>query len=133
MNLIFCLALGFRIENTALLPVAFAWMFFIAVFCASIGTVIGSLLEDIQSFQLMMNFFIMPFFLFSNALFPLDRLPQGMRTIVSLNPLSHGIDGLRGSLTHGFFFGAGADLCVLGIFTAILFILASYLFSLIEP
>jgi ABC-2 type transport system permease protein len=128
----FCIVVGFRIENLIFLPVAAAFMFLIAVFCAAVGTAIGSLLEDIQSFQFIINFIIMPLFLFSNALFPVEGLSKAMRTIIYLNPLSYGIDGLRGALTHNLLFSLGVDSLVLGICTAILLAVASYLFSLIQ-
>ena len=44
------------------------------VFCA-LGTAIGSLLQDMQGFQLVMNFLVMPIFFLSGALFPLGNLP----------------------------------------------------------
>jgi ABC-2 type transport system permease protein len=89
-------------------------------------------LEDMQGFQLIMNFLIMPLFFFSNALFPLEGLPKVLRFVIHLNPLSYGIDGLRGSLTHGFHFGLGFDFVILNIVAVILVGVGSYLFSLIQ-
>ena len=45
-------------------------MFLIALVFSAIGTAIGSVLKDMQGFQLIMNFLVMPLFFFSNALFP---------------------------------------------------------------
>ena len=81
-----------------------AFMFMIAVLCTSIGTAVASVLEDIQGFQLIINFLVMPLFFFSNALFPVAGLPGILKLVVRLNPLSYGIDGIRGALTHGFLF-----------------------------
>jgi len=127
-----CFIVGFRVENLMLIPVALCFMFLIAVLCAAIGTAIASVLEDMQGFQLIMNFLIMPLFFFSNALFPLEGLPKVLRFVIHLNPLSYGIDGLRGALTHGFHFGLGFDFVVLSIVTVILVGIGSYLFSLIQ-
>ena len=132
MVFVICIIVGFRVENLFLLPIALVFMFLIAVLCAAIGTAIASVLEDVQGFQLIMNFLIMPLFFFSNALFPLEGLPKALRLIIHLNPLSYGIDGLRGALTHGFLFGLGLDFFVLGVVTAILVGIGSYLFSLIQ-
>jgi ABC-2 type transport system permease protein len=132
MVFVVCIIVGFRVERLMLIPVAFLFMFLIAVLCAAIGTAIASVLEDVQGFQLIMNFLIMPLFFFSDALFPLEGLPKALRLIIYLNPLSYGIDGLRGALTHGFLFGLGLDLLVLGTVTAILVGIGSYLFSLIQ-
>ncbi|MGD0310299.1 MAG: ABC transporter permease [Acidobacteriota bacterium] len=54
-----------------------------------------------------MNFLVMPPFFFSGALFPLDGLPKALRLATELNPLTYGVDGLRGALTHGSVFGLG--------------------------
>ena len=130
--IVICIAVGFRIENLLMLPVALMFMFLIAVLCASIGTVIASVLEDMQGFQLIMNFLIMPLFFFSNALFPLEGLPKPLQIIIHLNPLSYGIDGLRGALTHGYHFGLGPDFLILTVIAMILVGIGSYCFSLIE-
>ena len=129
---VICIIVGFRVESLILIPVALFFMFLIAVLCAAIGTAIASVLEDMQGFQLIMNFLIMPLFFFSNALFPLEGLPKVLRLVIRLNPLSYGIDGLRGTLTHGFHFGLGFDFVILSIVTVILVGIGSYLFSLIQ-
>ena len=49
-----------------------------------------------------------------------------------LNPLSYGVDGLRGALTSGFAFGVATDFAVLGGLAVILLAISAYLFSKIE-
>jgi ABC-2 type transport system permease protein len=130
--LIICSLAGFRLGNFFLLPVALGFMFLIALLGNSIGAAIGSALEDVQGFQLIMNFLVTPLFFFSNALFPVDGLPAPLRLVVNLNPLSYGIDGLRGALGHTFLFGPAIDFAVLGGITAILLGIGSFLFSRIQ-
>ena len=67
-----------------------------------------------------MNFIVPPLFFFSSALFPVPDLPGAVRLVVQLNPLSYGVDGLRGVLTSGFVFGVATDFAVLGGLAAIL-------------
>ena len=98
----------------------------------AIGTAVGSAFEDMQGFQLIMNFIVLPLFFFSSALFPVPELPGAMRLAVRLNPLSYGVDGLRGALNGGFAFGAATDLAVLGALAAILLATGAWLFSKIE-
>jgi len=98
----------------------------------AIGTAVGSAFEDMQGFQLIMNFIVLPLFFFSSALFPVPDVPGAMRFAVRLNPLSYGVDGLRGALSGGFAFGAATDLAVLGGLAAILLAIGAYLFSKIE-
>ncbi|MBF0567119.1 MAG: ABC transporter permease [Nitrospirae bacterium] len=127
-----CLIAGFRVENAALLPVALIFMFLIAILFTAVGTVVGSLLEDMQAFPLIMNFLVMPLFFFSGALFPLNDVPKVLRIAINFNPMSYGVDGLRGALSHGFHFGLGTDFVVLGILSTILLLLGSYFFSKIQ-
>ena len=129
---VICLIFGFRFESSYLLPLAILFMFLIALLFTSIGTVIGSILRDMQGFPLVMNFLVMPLFFFSNALFPLKDLPGVLRVVLHLNPLTYGVDGLRGSLTHVFSFGVVTDFAVLGVLTSLLLALGSYFFSRIQ-
>jgi ABC-2 type transport system permease protein len=55
-----------------------------------------------------------------------------VRLAVQLNPLSYGVDGLRGALSGGFAFGAALDFAVLGTLAAILLAVDAWLFSKIE-
>lgn len=127
-----CLAAGFRVEDPSLLPLALAFMVLIAVAFTAVGTIFGSILEDMQAFPVIMNFMVMPLFFFSGAIFPLGGLPKALAFATGVNPLTYGVDGLRGALTHGPAFGFGFDFGVLSVFAAILLALGSYFFSRIE-
>ena len=59
-------------------------------------------------------------------------LPGAVWLAVRLNPLSYGVDGLRGALNGGFTFGVATDFTVLGGLAAILLAIGAYLFSKIE-
>ncbi|MDD2672519.1 MAG: ABC transporter permease, partial [Syntrophales bacterium] len=85
-----------------------------------------------QGFQLIMNFLLMPLFFLSGALFPLEGLPEAISIIASIDPLSYGVDGLRGTLVNGSHFGLFTDFFVLSILTIIILAIGSYLFSKIE-
>jgi ABC-2 type transport system permease protein len=127
------IAVGFRPTNIVFLPVAFLVMALIALFFTAMGTAIASLLEDMQGFQMIMNFLVMPIFFLSGALFPLTGLPSSIDIIASLNPLTYGVDGLRGALIGGQMqFGFGIDLAVLTGVTVLFLVIGSYLFSKIE-
>lgn len=127
-----CIVAGFRIQNIAFLPVAFIFMFLISILFTAMGTVVGSILEDLHAFPLIMNFLVMPLFFFSGALFPVQDVPKALKIAVDINPLSYGVDGLRGAMSQGFLFGLGTDFIVLSILTAILLFVGSYFFSRIQ-
>ncbi len=126
------LLVGFRPSNWATVPLALVFMFLIAILFTALGTAIASKLEDMQGFQLIMNFIIMPIFFLSGALFPLDGLPSSIRFVIKLNPLSYGVDGMRGVLTGVSNLGLAMDFAVLVVCSAIVTIIGSYLFSKIE-
>ncbi len=129
---VICLLVGFRFQSALLLPVALAFMLLIALLFTAIGTAIGSVLEDMQGFQLIMNFLVMPLFFFSNALFPVQDLPKPLQLVIHMNPLTYGVDGIRGAFSNVFVFGLGTDFVVLGALTAVLLAIGSYLFSKIQ-
>ena len=70
-----CLAAGFRPAQPLLLPLALLFMALIAIMCTAIGTAVGSVLQDMQGFPLIMNFIVLPLFFFSSALFPVRTCP----------------------------------------------------------
>ena len=107
-------------------------MILISLLFTAVGTAIGSVLEDMQAFPLIMNFLVLPIFFFSGALFPMQGVPRVLQIAIRLNPLSYGVDGLRGALTHGFQFGATTDFAALTVLTAILLAVGSYLFARIQ-
>jgi ABC-2 type transport system permease protein len=123
---------GFRPENIMLFPLAFVFIFLIALLFTALGTSIASLLKDMQGFQLIMNFLVMPLFFLSGALFPLNGLPKTLSVIATVNPLSYGVDGLRQTLTNVSHFGLLHDFLVLSVITAIILAIGSFLFSKIE-
>ncbi len=133
-GIVFLIALiaGFRPENWAMVPVAIIFMFLISLLFTALGTAIASKLQDMQGFQLIMNFVVMPLFFLSGALFPLDTAPPTLLFIAKLDPLSYGIDGLRAALLGQSHFGIFIDGGILVVLTILFLALGSYLFSKIE-
>jgi len=132
--IVFVLSLfvGFHIYSLIALPFAFIFMFFMALLFTALGTAIASVLKDMQGFQLIMNFLIMPIFFLSGALFPLDGLPKVIEVIVRCNPLSYGIDALRAALSGVAHFGLLNDSIFLFVGVVVLLFAGSFLFSKIE-
>jgi ABC-2 type transport system permease protein len=112
--LVICLIAGFRPAGVAALPLAFLFIALICIVFAALGMAIGSTLQNMQGFQLIMNFLVMPIFFLSGALFPLSNLPTALTVITRIDPLTYGIDGLRGALIGTGHFSVGLDLAVLG-------------------
>ncbi len=124
--------IGFHPYSWALVPAAVLTMLFIGVLFSSLGLMVASLLRDMQGFQLIMNFLVMPLFFLSGAIFPLKGLPSVMMWIARADPLSYGIDALRGLLINSTAYGLPLDYAVLSLITVIFLGLGSYFFSKIE-
>lgn len=126
------LLVGFRPVSLAGVLMAFIIMALTATLFTALGTAIASVLDDMQGFQLIMNFLIMPLFFLSGALFPLGEAPGPLNLVASLDPLSYGVDGIRGALVGLSHFGLGLDLLLLTFLTTLLMAIGSYLFSKIQ-
>jgi ABC-2 type transport system permease protein len=129
---VICVIAGFRVVDIKQLPVAILFVALIASLFSALGTAIGSALENMQGFQLIMNFLVMPIFFLSGALFPLDNLPGPLAIATRLDPLAYGVDGLRSSLINVSHFGIALDIAVMVPVTILLLLLGSRLFSKIQ-
>lgn len=123
---------GFRPQSLAGMILGVIVMFLTAVVFTALGTAIASKLEDMQGFQLIMNFLVMPLFFLSGALFPLQGIPPALKIIISLDPLTYAVDGLRAALIGAAHFSLAFDLAVMSALAVILLSVGSYLFSKIQ-
>src|SRR6266516_3997629 len=117
-TLIFVVTLlaGFRPVSLVAVPLAFLVIALIAVIFSALATAIGSSLKEMQGFQMVMNFLVMPIFFLSGA----------------IDPLTYGVDGVRGLLTGRTHFGVALDVAVL-VGVGVLFVVAgAWRFSKIE-
>ncbi len=130
--LILSFFVGFRPVSLPGLLLGILFIFLISLLFAALGTAIACKLGDMQGFQLIMNFLVMPLFFLSGALFPLDELPKTLNSIISINPLSYGVDGMRGALIGETHFGLSLDLAVLTILAIAFISIGTYLFSKTE-
>ena len=129
---VICVICGFRPVDYRMIPVALLFMGLIASLFASFGTAIGSSLENIQGFQMIMSFLVMPIFFLSGALYPLNNLPPALNAIVTVDPLAYGVDSLRSILIGTSHFGLMTDATVLLAVSAVALLVGSRLFSKIQ-
>jgi ABC-2 type transport system permease protein len=116
-TLIFVVTLiaGFRPVSVLAVPLAFLLIALIAVVFAALATAIGSTIKEMQGFQMVMNFLVMPIFFLSGALYPLVGLPRVLAALTRVDPLTYGVDGMRGLLIGrgSAHFGVALDVAVL--------------------
>ncbi len=99
----------------------------ITFLCA--GLIIATRMDDVNGFQLAMNFFIMPAFLLSGALFPITNLPAWLQPFTFADPMTYAVDAMRAGFLGQSAFPLTTDLTVLGAFTLALILLASKAFE----
>jgi ABC-2 type transport system permease protein len=69
--------------------------FLISFAVTSLGVAIAARMRSMQGFQMLMNFLIMPMYFLSGAMFPLVSAPQWMKVLMTVDPLTYGVDALR--------------------------------------
>src|ERR1700739_647492 len=74
LGMVMWLLSGFRPAHFSAIPLALGFMVMIALLFAALGMAIGSGLQDMQGFQLIMNFLVMPIYFLSGGLFSLKGL-----------------------------------------------------------
>jgi ABC-2 type transport system permease protein len=124
--------LGFRVPDIGSLLIGLIFMFLIDIFFTGLGLAIASKMRDMHGFQLIMNFLIMPIFFLSGALFPLENLPSSIYFISRIDPLTYGVDGMRGALAGMSVFGVYSDLATIGTLSVLVCMIGTFLFSKVE-
>jgi len=94
-------------------------MLLITICMTSIGLFFGAVFSSFESFQLVMQFVLWPLFFFSGALFPLENLPPWLVAASYFDPLTYGVDAMRGTMLGMGKMPLEIDLLVLGLFTLV--------------
>lgn len=108
-------AFGFRPYDWLLVIPAFFILVFMSLALTSFGAGIASAVDDFQGFQGINNLIVLPLFFLSSALYPLNNIPEALRIISTLNPVSYMVDALRTLLSNQSHFGLKRDLLVMSI------------------
>jgi ABC-2 type transport system permease protein len=131
--MLICIIAGFRPTHFSAIPLALGFMVLIALLFSALGVAIGSSLQDMQGFQLIMNFLVLPIYFLSGALFPLNDAHSVLKYITRADPLAYGIDGMRNVLgAPNTAFDPRIDCLVLVVVGAVLMVFGAWRFSKIE-
>ncbi len=126
--LVFGLVLG--INYTLLMVLfSFVFMFVLASALVSLGLIIGSNMESVEGFQLIISFLVFPMFFFSGALFPLKNLPQYLLIFTILDPVTYAVDGLRGLMLGSSQLPIALNLSILTGFAAVMIGIGTWTFK----
>ena len=93
-GLIFCLAVAvvglvFSISPPILLLIAPVLGFIGGLMFAAMGFFVTSYVKAINHFSILFTAVLSPMFFFSGVIFPLERLPAGLRPVAEILPLTH--------------------------------------------
>lgn len=80
----------------------------------SFGIVIAARIQRIESFQAVMQFFLMPLFFLSGALYPIATLPPVLKALTVLDPATYAVSALRRTLLGAAAANMGSDITVFG-------------------
>src|SRR3989442_15951561 len=83
-------------------------------------------------FQMVINFLVMPTFFLSGAIYPLEGLPRVLGALTRVDPLTYGVDGVRGLLIGRTHFGIALDVAVLLAVGVLFLVFGAWRFSEIE-
>jgi len=123
------LLMGFKINTLVSVPLAVVFMALISITFLGLGLIFASKMKDMQGFNIVFNFVIFPLFFLSGALYPLDNFPQWLRYVSYVDPLTYGVDGLRGVLIGVSSFSVVFDLVMMTAMSLVMIFLGAYFFE----
>jgi len=126
--LIISILVGLKVDVMTFI-ITLPLMVLVSLGLVGIGISIGSLMNTIEGFQLVVNFIIMPMFFLSGALFPLKDLPTILRVVTYFNPMTYNVELLRYVLAHSVSIPFFVSLTFVVVFSVLMIFLSAYLFS----
>ena len=66
-----------------------------AMMLTAIGVVAASRMQQVESFQVVMQLFVLPMFFLAGAIFPLTGLPTWLSVLTKVDPLAYIVDPMR--------------------------------------
>ena len=127
--LVVSIIMGFRVRSAPNFLLALVFMVLIAFTFIGLGLIFASKMKDMQGFGLIVNFIIFPLFFLSGALYPLNNLPVFVRVLSYIDPLTYGIDGLRGSMINVASHPVLLNLALMAAFSLVMLFLGAYFFE----
>lgn len=102
----------------------FLVVFLTSLAITSLGLFLSTLIETHEGFNVIINFIVMPMFFLSGALFPITLIPSWLKGLVVMDPLTYGVDLLRGIMLGEFAHSVYFNITILSMFTITMNLLA---------
>jgi ABC-2 type transport system permease protein len=100
-------------------------VFFISGGFAALSIVIATFMKTRERFMGIGQVIVMPLFFASNALYPIAMMPPIVHYIAIFNPMSYGVDAVRGLMISGDLSSLLLDITAIALFDVLMFIIAS--------
>jgi len=117
------------VPNVAYFTLAFVIIFFASGGFAAISILVASFMKTRERFMGIGQAIIMPLFFASNALYPIEMMPQALKYFSAVNPLSYVVDATRGLMITGNLSNLFLDVVAIAVFDIVMFVLASISFK----
>ena len=95
----------------------------------SFGITLSLKLSSSEGFQMIVNLITMPLLFMSGVFYPIDNMPDWMKAVAYVNPMTYAVDGMRYWLTGVSRFDPLIDVGVLTVLTLVLAVLAVRVYS----
>jgi ABC-2 type transport system permease protein len=101
-------------------------VFLVSFALTALGFAIAWPMDSSQAFHAIINLFLIPLWLLSGAMFPLAGASGWLRVLMEFNPLTYGVEALRGLLYPDAptMFSPATSMAVLVLFSLVMFALA---------
>lgn len=113
----------------ALSPALIAFLLLGTFLFVSLGMLIGSATNSVESAGLITNLVVFPMMFLSGTFFPLAAMPQYLQFIARVFPLYYVIDGLNNVMIYSNMSQALLDIGILAIISAVVFVSAIKFFK----
>ncbi len=71
-----------------------------ATMLTAFGLFLAARIQEIESFQVVMQLFVLPMFFLAGAVFPIAKLPTWLGTLTRFDPLAYAVDPMRKTVFH---------------------------------
>jgi ABC-2 type transport system permease protein len=125
---------GFHISSVIGFLLALAFMIITFLTFVGFGLTLGALIEGTEGFMALVSMIEMPMFFLSGGMFPLNQV-KGIPILYQVqfvNPLTYGVDGIRGALTGVYLMSPYLDFGIIAACAIFFVLLGTYAFTKME-
>jgi ABC-2 type transport system permease protein len=132
--LLFGMWFGFHIVSVTGFLLGLGFMVLTFLSFVGFGLTLGALIEGTEGFMSLVSMIEMPLFFLSGGMFPINQV-KGIPVLYQVqfvNPLTYGVDGIRGALTGVYLMSPLLDFAVIAVFALFMLFLGTYAFTRME-